>query len=103
MAFLTKDASLIEGVLKCPGSIRIDGVFHANIHADGDVYVGKNAAIKGLIKAANLYVYGSVHGDVLCKNKVHIYQHAKISGEIITKLFEIEEGGSFEGKFTMRR
>lgn len=94
---------LRDQILRCPGSVRIDGFFQSSIHADGDVFLGSNASVEGLIKANNLHVYGTLKGDVLCKNKVMIYNTGAVKGDIITKFFEIQENGTFIGRFTMRK
>lgn len=103
LVFFSKDTTLKKQTLYCPGSIRIDGYFESNIHSDGEVFIGSDATVKGLIKADNIYIYGTVNGDILAKNKVLIHNTGTVEGDIITKFFEIQENGTFIGKFTMRK
>ncbi len=103
LVLFSKDTSLKEGTLYCPGSVRIDGFFESSIHSDGDVIIGLSGSVHGLVKANNIFVHGELNGDVLCKNKITIHNTGTVKGDIITKYFEIQENGTFIGRFTMRK
>lgn len=103
LAIMSKNTSLKDKTLYCPGSVRIDGYFESSIHSDGDVIIGPSGSVHGLVKACNIYVHGELEGDVLCSSKVTIHNTGTVKGDIITKYFEIQENGTFIGRFTMRK
>lgn len=93
--------TIIEGNIKLPTSLRVEGKVYGNIESDGNVIIGKNGYAEPSIDAKNLIIAGEVKGDFKTKEKIHIYSCGKVSGTITSKGIIIEDGGVFNGNSTI--
>ncbi|MDC0587213.1 polymer-forming cytoskeletal protein [bacterium] len=74
---------------------------HGNIEGDiacKDLIVGKTGSIKGKIKADNLYVEGSVEGEIQIKELLKLMSTSYLSGKITYGSLQINEGGKLVGE-----
>ena len=94
--------SYFEGKYKSSGILRIDGKFHGELEIDGDVVVGESGIIKGIIKARNVDISGSVEGNISAEGLVKISSTGKLIGDIVVENLVIEEKGIFDGKCSMK-
>lgn len=92
----------VEGRLYIESSIRIDGKVYGDIKCDGDVTIGKNGYVEKGIVSRNLFLAGSVKGNVKVENKIHIYESGFLDGAAEMKTIVIEENGQFHGKSFMK-
>jgi cytoskeletal protein CcmA (bactofilin family) len=95
------DNCIIESNLNTGGNIKIYGKINGSIKVDGDVFVGETGVVLGKVEAKNLFLEGSVEGDVHCKNALKLSSSAKLSGDAYVKNFSSEEGCLFAGKCVM--
>src|SRR5690625_6255401 len=49
-------ATIIEGNITHPKSLRIDGKIIGEVHCDGDVFIGKTGYVEPLVNARNLNI-----------------------------------------------
>ena len=78
---------------------------HGNIEGDitcKDLIVGKTGSIKGKIKADNLYVEGSVEGEIHVKELLKLMSSSYVSGKITYGSIQINEGGKLVGEIEFK-
>ncbi|WP_067839659.1 bactofilin family protein [Amphibacillus sediminis] len=89
--------TVIEGNLKLPTSIRIDGKVYGEIDCKGDVFIGKDGFVEPTIRAKNVVISGEAKGEIHTSQKVHIDSNGSVSGHVTSAGIIIEEGGMFNG------
>ena len=91
----------IEGDVNSLSSVKVEGKVIGNINAEGDVYVGEKAYIKGNVYTTNAYVSCTVEGQVHAKGILHIMSTSRLTGDIEVISFVADEGAVFEGNCKM--
>ncbi|SDZ63228.1 protein CcmA, bactofilin family [Evansella caseinilytica] len=92
----------VDGVLNVESSIRIDGKVYGEIKCTGDVTIGKEGYVEKTLTARNLYIAGTIKGNVKVENKIHIYETGSFSGTAEMKTIIIDENGHFHGQSLMK-
>lgn len=95
-AFLGKGAEF-TGKLMFNGSVRIDGDFKGSIFGSGTLVIGEGAEIEADIRVDSVLISGDVRGQIDVKKQIRIYSTGKVSGDLNTPVFSVEEGAFFEG------
>jgi len=101
-AFLGKGAEF-AGKLMFNGSVRIDGDFKGSIFGSGTLVIGEGAEIEADIRVDAVMISGDVRGQIDVKKQIRIYSTGKVTGDLNTPLFAVEEGAFFEGTCHMTR
>ena len=101
-AFLGKGAEF-NGKLMFDGSVRIDGDFKGSIFGNGMLVIGEGAEIEADIRVDSVMVSGEMRGQIDVKKKIRIYSTGKVTGDLNTPVFSVEEGAFFEGTCHMIR
>ena len=101
-AFLGKGAEF-TGKLMFNGSVRIDGDFKGSIFGNGTLVIGEGAEIEADIRVDSVMVSGNMRGQIDVKKKIRIYSTGKVTGDLSTPVFSVEEGAFFEGTCHMIR
>jgi cytoskeletal protein CcmA (bactofilin family) len=101
-AFLGKGAEF-TGKLMFNGSVRIDGDFKGSIFGSGTLVIGEGAEIEADIRVDAVMISGEVRGQIDVKKQIRIYSTGKVSGDLNTPVFSVEEGAFFEGACHMTR
>ncbi|WP_440897691.1 bactofilin family protein [Amphibacillus sp. Q70] len=92
----------IEGKIKLPTSLRIDGKVYGEIECEGDVTIGKKGYVEPAIQAKNVIIAGEVKGEVKTSQKVHVHSCGTLSGNITSEGIIIDEGGIFNGSSSVK-
>ncbi len=95
--------SQLDGQLRFDASFRIDGKFTGNVVSDGDLMVGEGGELEGELAIGQLFVSGTVRGNVRAARRVQIAPGGKIFADVNTPSLVIEDGAVFEGRCTMVR
>lgn len=90
-------AELLSG----KGTVRIEGEYNGDINIDGELVVEQSAQISGNISANISNISGSVKGDVICSELLHIKTTGKIKGDISCDAILMDEGAVFIGYSNM--
>lgn len=94
--------AVLEGPLTTKDSTRIDGTVKGNVTVSGALVIGQDAKITGTVSAVNVYVAGSVTGNVSApQGKVEISDTGSVIGDITCKGIIIDENAVFQGKCDM--
>ncbi len=92
---------VIEGKINSQTSIRIDGKVIGEVFCAGNITIGEKGIVEADISSHELLIAGSVDGNVKASERLEIKSTGTLTGEIKTKTFIIDEGGTFLGKSNM--
>ncbi len=91
----------LEGKLVYDGSVHVDGRAEGEIKITGNLDVAQGATARISIEAANVNVKGQVEGAVNVKDKLTLGKNARLSGDIVVRRLQIEDGASLNGHVRM--
>ncbi|MGQ0812231.1 MAG: bactofilin family protein [Nitrospiraceae bacterium] len=100
IAFVGKGVEF-KGTISYSGTVRIDGYLDGEIHTEGILLVGEEAAITAKVTAGTIVCKGKITGDVTAKEKIKLRAPAVFSGSVKTPMLSIEEGVMFNGNLEM--
>ena len=93
--------SKIKGTFIFSGLTRLNSLLEGEIvmETSDDLYIEKDAFIKGNIKCHNLNIYGIFEGTILATGKVCLYPCSQLTGKVNATQLEIHPGAlvEFEG------
>ena len=93
--------TVVEGKLRTPGSIRVDGRIAGEVTATQNVSVGSTGDVDGNITAKNVTIGGKIKGMVVAQEKLVFEAKAVVRGDIRAAKLVIDEGALFDGKCMM--
>ncbi len=93
--------SHMQGELRFDNTFRIDGRFNGTIISDGDLVVGDRGDFEGEIRVAQVFISGTVKGEIQAQRKVQIAPGGKVFADLETPSLIIEDGAIFEGRCSM--
>tara|TARA_X000000368_G_scaffold408804_1_gene389906 strand:- start:478 stop:858 length:381 start_codon:yes stop_codon:yes gene_type:complete len=99
-SIISKDVE-INGDINISGDILIYGKVTGNIHSTGIINTAKGSSIDGDIKAKNIFISGSINGNLNIANKAIIESSGELNGNIKAAIITIEEGACFDGMCNM--
>lgn len=92
------EETLLEGVFKAKGKVRLDGKVKGLVQVEGELEVGPTGRIEGeRVEAQSLLVHGEVRAEILAQ-KVVLAKTARMYGDITTEILDIESGARFVGR-----
>lgn len=91
----------IVGNIESEGSLKIIGRVEGDVKAGGDIYIEPTAAITGNVYGNNIYMSGSIKGNVLSKGILHLMTQARQYGDIEVSSIVTDEGAIFQGSCRM--
>ena len=95
--------TVLRGTLRFRDSVEISGRLEGRIVADGYLFIRDGAEIRADIKARDIIVAGTVHGDIEATHRLEILETGQIYGNVRTARFRVADGVVFEGKCEMIR
>jgi len=93
------EGCVIEGNIKAPNFVRIDGRITGDIHIDEGLILGEKGVVYGNIVTKELIVYGTVNGNIKAE-ALRIESSGKINGEIKTQTLQVDMGAVYNGKLS---
>lgn len=91
----------LMGKVEANGTIRIDGEIDGDVIVDGNVTIGADGKVTGNIEGNNIFVYGTVYGNIKSKEYLRLGNTAKLFGDVEVKTLIIDENAVFQGKCKM--
>ena len=88
----------IKGSVRFTDDLLVDGRIEGEISSDGALTVAENAHIKAEVSTKSIVIYGKVHGNVTCTERVEIKGSAEMVGDVKAGTISIEPGAIFVGK-----
>ncbi len=89
------------GNIESEGSVKVLGRVEGDIRASGDVYIEPTSTVNGNIYGSNVYISGTINGNVLSKGLLHLTSQAKLIGDIEVNSIVTDEGAIFQGTCRM--
>lgn len=95
--------SRIDGELHFDTTFRVDGKITGKVVSDGNLIVGEGGEIEGEVRVGQIFVSGTVRGEVHAAQRVQLAAPAKAFADLFTPSLVIEDGAVFEGRCSMSR
>jgi cytoskeletal protein CcmA (bactofilin family) len=95
--------SHLAGELRFEASFRVDGRFTGNVVSEGDLMIGEGGEIEGELAVGQVFVAGTVRGNIRAGRRVQIAPGGKVFADVETPSLVIEDGALFEGRCSMAR
>ena len=93
--------TIMEGNIKTPGNLRIEGRVIGNLITKSKAALAQSSYVDGNILAKNAEIAGEVKGKVEVSEMLILKPTCIIHGEIITNKLIVESGATFNGGCTM--
>lgn len=96
--------TVLTGETNFQAMLRVDGVLQGTVSSDaGTLIVGTNGQVDANVAVASATINGTVNGDIVATEKLHLGRTAKVVGNVQTPRIVIEEGAILEGSCSMLR
>jgi cytoskeletal protein CcmA (bactofilin family) len=96
--------TVLTGETNFQAMLRVDGVLQGTVSSEaGTLIVGSNGQVDANVAVASATVNGTVNGDIVATEKLHLGRTARVVGNVQTPRIVIEEGAILEGSCSMLR
>jgi cytoskeletal protein CcmA (bactofilin family) len=97
-------AVMVKGQIYSREDLVIDGEVEGTVELqEHRLTVGPNGKVSAGVKAREIVVLGSIHGNVEAADKIDIRKDAKLVGDIKTARIVIEDGAYFKGSIDISK
>ena len=93
-------STFFKGLIRSSRSVGIDGKFEGEIQSDADVVIGRDAEVRGNIKAETVIISGKVVGNITC-SMLEIQATARVIGNLTPGQLLMAIGAVFRGQCFM--
>lgn len=93
----------LTGDLRFSDILHFHGKLKGRIISDGELVVGESGIIEGDIEVGVLTLSGTLHGNILAKQKVHFLSTSRMHGDVSTPILKVDEGANWEGSINTNR
>jgi cytoskeletal protein CcmA (bactofilin family) len=93
----------VKGEIYSREELFVDGEIQGSIELQHRLTVGPNGKVNAKVKAKEVVVHGSIHGDVQSAEKIIIREKGSLVGDITTAGIVIEDGAYFKGSIDIVR
>ena len=95
---------VVKGQILSREDLVVDGEVEGTVEAqEHRVTIGPNGKLAASVKAREIVVLGTIHGNVEATDKIDIRKDAKLVGDIRTARIVIEDGAYFKGSIDIAR
>lgn len=95
---------VLKGQIYGREDVTIDGEVEGTVELqEHRLTIGPNGKVVATIKAREIVVLGTVHGNIETREKIEIRKDAKVVGDIRTARIVIEDGAYFKGSIDIVR
>jgi cytoskeletal protein CcmA (bactofilin family) len=91
----------LKGEIRVEGTVRIDGCLEGEIHTKGQVIVGEDGLVQGLVSAGTVVSSGRIKASVKAVERVQLLKTAILIGEVHTPVLIMEDGAKMQGTTDM--
>lgn len=93
--------TVVEGVIRCDGDIRIEGHVKGTVHSKSKIVIGASGSVEGDLICENADISGKIFGSVEAQDMLFLKSTAYLEGDITTTKFVVESGAKFNGNCRM--
>lgn len=95
---------MVKGQIFSREDLTIDGEVEGTVELqENRLTIGPNGRVQASVKAREIVVLGTVHGNVEAAEKVDIRKEAKLVGDIKTQRIAVEDGAFFKGSIDITK
>ena len=95
---------IVKGQIYGREDLTIDGEVEGTVELqEHRLTIGPNGKVMATIKARDVVVLGTVHGNMETRDKIEIHKEAKVVGDLRTARIVIEDGAYFKGNVDIIR
>jgi cytoskeletal protein CcmA (bactofilin family) len=91
----------VNGDIESDADMRIDGNIIGHVYCKAKVVLGESGIVQGDLYAHNADVFGTVNGNVSCKDMLCLKSKSTINGNIETSRLQIDANAVFNGQCKM--
>lgn len=91
-------STTLVGTIAGQGAFVFCGSVEGDCDINGPLTLAKGGRWKGILKATDIVVAGTVEGDVVAKQRVEILSSARITGSLSGNSIAVAEGAIIEGE-----
>ena len=93
-----------QGELKGTEDLTLDGQFQGKIElGDHSVVIGPHGEVRADIRAREIVIEGSVHGNLRARDRLQIRKTGSVVGDLVAARIVIEDGAYFKGSIDIER
>ena len=92
---------VLKGEIHVEGTVRIDGRLDGEIQTKGQVIIGEDGLVQGMITAGTVVSSGRIKAKVTANERVQLLKTATLIGEVLTPVLIMEEGAKLQGTTDM--
>ncbi len=93
--------TVVEGKIKTPGSIRVDGRVVGDVMATQNASIGAGGEVTGNVSSKNVTVGGKINGSIVASEKLVFESQAVVCGDIRAAKLVVNEGAKYDGQCNM--
>ena len=93
----------IKGEIHTREELLVDGDVEGVMESESLLTVGPNGKVRANIKAREVVIFGSVHGNVEVTGKIAIREQGSLIGNIKSAGISIDDGAYFKGSIDITR
>jgi cytoskeletal protein CcmA (bactofilin family) len=94
----------IKGQIFSREDLFVDGEINGTLEAhEHRITIGPNGKVEAGVKAREIVILGTVHGNVEASDKIDLRKEARLVGDIKTSRIIIEDGAFFKGSIDIVR
>ena len=95
---------MIKGQIFSREDLTIDGEIDGSVELqEHRLTVGPHGKVQAGVKAREIVVLGTIHGNVVASDKIDIRKDARLVGDIKTARIVIEDGAYFKGSIDITK
>jgi cytoskeletal protein CcmA (bactofilin family) len=95
---------VIKGQILSREDLTLDGEVEGTVELqEHRLTIGPNGKVSATVKAREIVILGTIHGNVEATDKIDIRKDAKLVGDIRTARIVIEDGAYFKGNIDIVR
>ena len=99
--FTMGPGDILEGKLIYDGSVHADGRVEGELRVSGNIDVANGATVKALLEGSNVTLKGQIEGAVTARDKLTLGRNARLSGDIVVRRLQIDDGATLNGHVRM--
>ena len=93
-------STFFKGLIKSSRSVGIDGKFEGEIQSEADVVIGRDAEVRGNVKAETVIISGKLVGNVTC-SMLEVQPTARVIGNLTPGQMLVAIGAVVRGQVFM--
>lgn len=91
----------IEGKIKAPSDIRIEGTLEGDLDCQAKVIIGPSGAVNGTVTCRTAMIEGKFEGTLKVTDLLEVRESARVEGEVSYGKIKIDAGAVLIGNIQM--